>query len=101
MHTKVTFFQEPKDCQRSLIASIEREEESFYKIIFSVTFFKNLVVSLGNLRAVLEKLLWFHILGEQVLLVSGVTTIEDRLVDLDVLSPLLVVPSSSLEVCRT
>lgn len=31
---------------------------------------------------------------------SGVKIVEDRLVNLDVLSPLLVVVSSSLEVCR-
>lgn len=38
---------------------------------------------------------------EVLLVVSGVTPVEDRRVDLDVFSPLLVAPSSSLEICRT
>lgn len=47
---------------RSLVGSTEREE-SFHKVIYSITFFNSLVVSLGNLRALLDKLLWFHIQG--------------------------------------
>lgn len=59
MHTMVTFFQEKK---RSLLGSVEREESS-HGVIYSITFSKNLVPSLRNLKVVLDKLLQFHIQG--------------------------------------
>lgn len=47
---------------RSLVGSTEGEE-SFQKVIYSTTFFNNLVVSWRNLRALFDKLLWFRTQG--------------------------------------
>lgn len=88
----------------SLVGSVERKESS-PRVIYSIPFSTNLVASLGNLKVVLDKLLWFHIQASAFFgflgFFSRVISIEDRLVELDVLSPLLVVPPSSLWVCGT
>lgn len=64
----------------SLVGSVEREESS-PRVIYSITFSKNSVAPLGNLKVVLDKLLRFHIQGSAFFFFSGDTSVEGRLVD--------------------
>lgn len=84
----------------SLVGSVEREENS-PRVIYSITFSKNSVAPLGNLKVVLDKLLRFHIQGSAFFFFFWRCQCWGQTCWLDVLSPFLAVPSTSLEVSRT